>query len=216
MLKDVLEIVVGTIQTGKLDGAGTLALSDKSMNFYAGAAVHDGKAVEKLVKKLIDLYGAELREKKLDMAKHNGVTLHQIGLPMPKDEGAEVLGDPLLVTVGIADKAFYIGAGKQGLQSVKSAIDASAASGETKLDPASLNVAMTAVSAFAASVDKNGQGDAMVEAMQNAAGKDHILSTVKEIPNGSQLRIQIDEAVLRMFGILGQRANGPRGRNPAL
>jgi hypothetical protein len=218
LLSDLLDIVSKTIETGKIDGGGSVAFGSKTISVFAGAAVYDGKAVEKLVKKIVDLYRAELRDVKLDTADHNGVKFHQIGIPVPEAKAQEIFGDTLTLTFGIGDKAVYFAAGKDGIQSIKSGIDASAEAGNAKLDPFSLNFAAAAVANFAASVNGQPGVEMAAKSLKDSEGKDHIIVTAKEIPNGGMMRIQVDEGILRLGAAMrGAAMGGRRGAlNPPL
>jgi hypothetical protein len=193
-----------------------VAFGEKTVSAFAGAGVHEGKAVEKLVKKIVDLYRAELRDVKLDTAEHNGVTFHQIGIPVPEAKAQEIFGDTLTLTFGIGDKAVYFAAGKDGIQSIKSGIDASTAAGNAKLDPFSFNLAAAAMANFAASVNDEPGAEFAAKTLKDSEGKDHIIVTGKEIPNGGTLRIQIDEGIIRLGGAMGARRGGGRALNPPL
>lgn len=219
MLADLLDIVSKTVETGKLDGSGSVAFSDKTISAFAGAAVHDGKAVEQLLKKIlqIDDVKSGLRDVKLDTAEHNGVKFHQLGVPVPDAKAQEIFGDTLTLTFGIGDKAVYFAAGKDGIQSIKSGIDASTAAGNAKLDPFSLNFAAAAVANFAASVNNEPGAELAAQTLKGAEGKDHIIVTGKEIPNGGMMRVQIDEGIIRLGGAMsGARRGGGRAVNPPL
>ncbi len=186
---------------------------DKSLNAFAGATVADGKSVENLVKKVVEAARSELRDVKLDMGEHGGVKLHQVSVPLPPEEKVQnVLGDTLTLTVGIADKAVYVAAGKDGLNQLKTAIDASTKAGQTKLDMLSLNAAATPMVTLAKSMDDGNPGlEAVAGSLKDAAGKDRILVTSTEIANGSRMRIQIDEGIIRIMGLAARLAPGRRG-----
>ncbi len=215
LLTDVIAIVSKTVETGKIDAAGSVAFADKTISAFAGTGVYDGQAVEKLVKKVVDLYRAELRDVKLDTAEHNGVKFHQVGIPVPEAKAQEIFGDTLTLTFGIGDKAVYFAAGKDGIQSIKSGIDASTAAGSAKLDPFSLNVAAAAIANFAASVNDEPGAEMAAKTLKDSEGKDHIIITGKEIPNGGMFRVQIDEGILRLVAAM-RGALGGRELNPAL
>lgn len=220
LLADLLDIAAKTVQTGKLDGGGSVAFVDKNVSAFAGAGVHDGKAVDKLLKKIleIDEVRKDLRDVKLDTADHNGVTFHQIGIPVPDAKAQDIFGDTLTLTFGIGDKAVYLAAGKDGIQSIKSGIDASTAAGNAKLDPFSLNLAAAAIANFAASVNNEPGAEMAAQTLKSSEGKDHIIVTAKEIPNGGMMRIQIDEGIIRLGAAMAGavRGGGARALNPPL
>ena len=219
LLADLLDILNKTVQTGKVDGSGSVAFGDKTLSAFAGTAVHDGKAVERLLKKVLEIddVKAELRDVKFDVAEHGGVKFHQLGIPVPDAKAQEIFGDTLTLTFGIGDKAVYFAAGKDGIQSIKSGIDASTAAGNAKLDPFSLNLAAAAVANFAASVNEQPGAEMAAKTLKDSEGKDHIIITAKEIPNGGMMRIQVDEGILRLGGALRGALGGRRGAlNPPL
>ena len=65
---------------------------------------------------------------KFDAEKYDGVNFHVAKIPVPDPKAAEVFGESVQVVVGIGPSRLYIGVGKDPVDAIKKAIDASKAS----------------------------------------------------------------------------------------
>lgn len=216
IIDDLISVADKTIQTGKLDGAGTVAMAEKSVNGAFGVAVADGPAVEAIIKKVIEFAKDDLPEVKLNAESHKGVAFHKISIPLPDEKLKDVFGDALPVTVGIGPKSVYLGFGEEGDSMIKSSIDASASAGPTAVAPLAINSSLTPIVAFANSIEPDQIGEMIKKSLSESGGKDHIIFTYKGIPNGTQLRFQVDEGVIRLInvGVNAFTGGGFGGRPP--
>jgi hypothetical protein len=208
-VSDFFDALVATIKTGQMDGGGALQLSADSLTVVAAAHVADTakvesalKQVETAAKKSPDFPGI-----KWNAAKHGGVTFHTMKVPVPEDKKSprQLLGSELDVAIGIGPQAVYLAAGKDNIQAVSQAIDASAKEAGKAVPPFELAIALRPIAeAMAASAE--GEREAAIaksiaDMLANEAqGRDHIRAVGQFIPNGLKYHIEAEEGVLRAMG----------------
>ncbi len=210
----MVDILAATVETGKVNGGGAVLLNDDAVQFIAGGHVADGRAVEKELKKLVELAkeagaGAELESIKFNAAKHKDVDLHTFTVPIPADEvdARRVLGDRLDVVVGTAPQAAYVAFGKNSTELLKRVIDDSAAA-QTAGPPIAVTVSLGKILDFASSFQSEPIVTAMANGLQDAAGKDKVSILGTAIERGVRYRIEVGEAVLGLIGTATQMQAG--------
>ncbi|MDA1048869.1 MAG: hypothetical protein O3C40_00100 [Planctomycetota bacterium] len=201
----LMDVLQKTIEAGKLNGGAALVLGPQSINFVAGGFIADGKAVEKDLKRLIELAKQSKEnpgvEVKFDVATHGGVALHTIIVPVParEEEARKILGEKMVTVVGTGATSVYLAFGNESMELLKQVIDGSAAA-NGKTSPMTLNVALTPILEFAASVGDDPMVRGLAEALKKSKGKDHIAISSKAIPRGVAYRIEVEEGVLQLIG----------------
>ena len=130
VLNELFDVVENTIKAGKIDMGAAIVLAPNSVSGAAGGFVADGPALEKAIKKLVELGKADpnFPPVKFDIETHKGVRVHTITVPMMDEGGKKLFGDSLDVYLGIGDKSAYLAFGKGSLEVLKSIIDKPAAS----------------------------------------------------------------------------------------
>ena len=104
---ELMDAVLATFESGKIDGGAALLLQPKSLQFVAGAYVADGAALEGSIKKLVKLAQSDPNfpgEVKFDVETYKGIHFHQINVPLPDPQAAAVFGEKLNVFVGMGPK----------------------------------------------------------------------------------------------------------------
>ncbi|MFP6573729.1 MAG: hypothetical protein VB912_01170, partial [Pirellulaceae bacterium] len=105
-----------------------------------------------------------------------------------------------------SDTGLYFGVGQNSLAAIKTAIDAS---GEVKIVPTmQLSMSVTKLVKFAAGIvpDLPPEGSQLIQKIAGLTGDDKISITAEPIPNGSRVRIQLDEVAIKAIGLAGQGA----------
>ena len=215
LLGGFIDIVMKTLEEGKVDGGATLLLEPKSLNFVAGGGVADGAKVEALLKKLAELAkdepGAKEVDIKLNAGQHGGIALHTISGPNDEDKLREVLGDKINIVLGTGPKSVYVSFGKDAEGLLKKVIDQVTQKGPADVPPSQFNVALLPILKFAASVDDNPIVPALVSVLEKS-GKDKITMVTTPRPRGSNTRILVEEGVLQLIGEGAKKAGlGPGG-----
>lgn len=215
----LIDVVQGTLESGKIDAGASLFLEPKALSFAAGIYVADGATLEKNVKK-----GAAILAKTepdfptiaFDADKHAGVKFHTFSKEVPggESEARQLLGDKLDVVIGTGAKAFYIAFGKGCSDNLKKVIDKSTSDASKTVPPLQLNVALTPIAKTGAAMNDNPIGAVVVDALEKSAGKDHIRITNKPIQRGVVTRIELEEGVLQVVGQAAKMFTGGGGRPP--
>jgi hypothetical protein len=214
----LMDVLRKTIESGKLNGGAVLLLEPQNINFVAGGFIADGKAVEKDLKRLFELAKQSKEnpgvEVNFDVATHGGVTLHTIDVPVPaqEEEARKILGEKMATVVGTGATSVYFAFGNDSMELLKQVIDGSAAS-VGKTSPLTLNVALTPILEFAASVDDDPIVTGLAEALKNSQGKDHVAISSKAIPRGVAYRLEVEEGVLQLIG-QAAKLNNAQDRDP--
>jgi hypothetical protein len=206
---DWFDAFTATVKTGQLDGGATLQVSADSLTLVAGATVQDTAKFESGLKKL-DAAAKEQHEFpgiQWNAASHQGVNFHTLSVPVPADKEAprKLLGETADIAIGIGPEAVYLAAGRDNLEAVKKAIDASAAEKGKSVPPFELVLSLGPVAEVAAAQADEGPEKAAAQAIAEmlraeAKGRDHLRLTGQVIPNGLRYRFEAEQGVLKALG----------------
>jgi hypothetical protein len=218
LLSDLLAVV----ENKTADAGMVLLLKPGALTLAAGGTIADGAKLEKALKQL----AAEMQKRdpnlsqllKLDAETYQGVRFHTLAIPTNEfnDEVATKLFGPTLnVVLGVSDTSVYLSAGRDALSTLKQVIDQSKAQPGKQIPPARISLAATPIAKFVAEVaqeDEAKQVAAKVAAMlEQSAGKDHLVLTSKPVPNGTMVRLEAQEGLLKVVGLAGQMIGPPVG-----
>jgi hypothetical protein len=213
---DWFDAFEATIRAGQMDGGAALQVSADSLTFVAGALVAEPAKIESGLKKLQAAVAAKYPEfpgVEWNAATHAGVNFHTFSVPIPqeKESRRQLLGDELHVAVGIGPDRVYLAVGRDNLNAVKQAIDASAAEPDKAVPPFELAVSLAPLAELAAAQatepDRKAIAERVAETLrQEAEGRDHIRALGQVIPNGLRYRFTAEEGVLRALGAAATEA----------
>jgi hypothetical protein len=204
--KDVLDsffdVFEGTIQEGVMDGGAVLKLDTGTVQFVAGGHVADGQALDAAFKKLIELAQAdpEVPEVKMNADQHGDVVFHTMSVPVPDEDAQLAFGETLEVALGTGPKSFFIAVGKDSVALVKRIIDDSAKQAGKATVPAQFIVTLTPIIRFASEIAADENLAAVLQALEQSQGKDHVSIVVRPNQNGFSYRIELEEGVIRAIG----------------
>jgi hypothetical protein len=206
---DWLDAFAATIKTGQMDGSAALHLSADSLTLVAGVHVKEPAKFESGLKKLeaAARRSPEFSGIQWNAASHAGVNFHTLSVPVPADQEAprKLLGEQADVAVGIGPEAVYLAVGRNNLDAVKKAIDASAAEPGKAVPPFELAVSLGPVADSMAAQAEDGRHKAAAQAVADmlkseAHGRDHVRILGQVIPNGVRYRMEVEEGVLKAIG----------------
>ena len=208
-----LDIAEQTVKARTVNCGGVLVLKPNSLAAALGGFVSDGDALEQAIGELWGFAKEKdpnVRNLDVDTQTHRGVKLHTINVPLKdqKEEAREVLGDPLEVVLGVGEKSVYLAFGKESTDLLKQILDKSAEDAGGKFAPGEVNVSLTPILEFAASIDDNPGVQTALESLKAADGKDNITLTVMPAKRGVTLRFAVEEGVISAAGEAG-KAIGP-------
>jgi hypothetical protein len=199
-----------TFKAGELDLGATMRGPDaeKHYNFILGVKVHNGKAIDKQLHRLVAGEKEESKVK-MDAATIGDIKVHQINVQTGVDEQTKrTFGDnPLYVC--FRDNAFFAVAGPNGLEVLKSALSA-----EPKAaPPLELNLSMAKLGPVIANSNKSDPekaDKAAAEAFgQEATGKDKLSITLKG-GEALQAQLQMNTAVLKFFQMMSPEGSAAK------
>lgn len=207
LLGDFLDVAQKTVELKKSDGGMSIVLEDGPVAI-AAARIAEGAKLESTLKKLVDELAKDepkLKEIiKFDAEKYDGVNFHVAKIPVPDDKAAAVLGESVQIVVGISPSSLYLGAGKDPIAAIKKAMDASKASPQKAIDPVDLVISATPIAKFFAKVIPENENPQAKKSFAKAAsllaksgGKDHVTMTVKAIPHGVSMRLDVEAGITK-------------------
>lgn len=200
---EAVAILNDVVKQGRLDGSAALLLDPRSVSFAVGTQVPDGAKFEALAAKLVQLAknDPDFPKIKLNVGKHQGVNLHALEIPIPPDaeDARDLLGDPVIVTIGTAPKAVYAAFGRSGETLLKRAIDASIEDANDVRQPFQLSASIRSILNFVASMNEgNADLQRAAEAFDSTPGEDdQVELEVESIANGQRLVLSISEDCLK-------------------
>jgi len=207
-----LDVVKKTAATGKIDAAGSLRLHTDSVTYVGARHVADGPQLEATIKKFV----AAVREKhaecvdkvlKLDAAKHGGVNMHVVSLPIPEkcprhDKIVAAVGEKLEIVLGIGPEAVYFAAGRDAMKSLTGAIDASKKAAKKVVPPMEFTLDLEELAELATHCPKekvSSGGKKALEAFEAAGDGGKVCGALLPIDRGLKFRLVLDEGVLRLM-----------------
>ncbi|MGE0761481.1 MAG: hypothetical protein AB7O38_30990 [Pirellulaceae bacterium] len=211
----LLDVLVATIEGGKVDGGAALMLGTDNVEFVAGGFVADGMSLQQQLKKLVALAkqsgenDAKIEDLKFNAEQHGGVDFHTFTVPVPADDekARQALGDKLPVVIGTGTKSAFLGFGEDSSALLKRVIDASAKNGQPEVIPVELHVSLAPILEFAAAMEKDPIVKVLADTARRAAGKDEIHVTQKAINRGISVRVEVEEGVLQLIGTAAKARN---------
>jgi hypothetical protein len=207
LVADLFDVAIKTIELKKNDGGMSVVLND-GPGLIGGTRIGGGEKLEKTVKKLVKAI-AEDEPKvndmvKLDAETYEGVKFHVATLPIPDAKAAAVFGETVQIVLGTSESALYFGAGKNPVEAIKKAIDASKSDAGKAINPMEMVISGAPIAKFfAKAIPKEEDPQAKknfgkaAAALAKSGGKDHITMTVKVIPNGSSMRLNVESGVTK-------------------
>ncbi len=211
---DLIDIVKDTMDDGVVD-LGIIGYVDADQFNVAMGSLNSNPmkyeaTVRKAIKQLQDSaseQGIEL-EVKYNESSHAGIQFHKVVAPIPEseDEVRDILGEELAIYIGIGKKASYIAFGQNPKELLIKAIDASKNS-SGKLPAFQTTVSLTPILEFMYLLEQDEALMKMVESLKDS-DSDMIKLTGDVIPNGQTLRFELQDGILKTFGVLGAQMGG--------
>ncbi|MGN6134699.1 MAG: hypothetical protein ACTHOU_09365, partial [Aureliella sp.] len=210
--KGIISVLEKTIDTGKLDGGGAIALNDNKVRAVFGAMVADGMQVEQQVKDLVASLGngPNVPKFQFNYAKHQNVNLHKVSIPVKSDDPTvtKVFGSELNIVLGTGEKSLFISLDPSGDTVIRAALDRLASTKNVKVTPGEFIVEVGQVLTFAQALSPNPILESAAQMVQQSEGKDKIRVLNSLVPRGMVYQVQVDEGVLKGVGAAVQTSQG--------
>jgi hypothetical protein len=222
---DVIDVLEKTLEARKLDLGAALLLKPRGSVIVAGALVADGDKLDKALRKLLAEIGKEepdfAKSVKLDAETIDGVRFHTVTMPVSSESAAIALGDKIDVVLGFGADRLYAAVGQDAMAVLKETMAKSKAAAGKEAPPSQVSLAATPIAKFVAAAAADipfGQMIAQMAGMvggmlEKSAGKDHLTMTTTPTANGAQVRLEVEEGLLKLIGALSQM-KGPGGPMP--
>ncbi len=216
---DCFDAFEETVKEGQIDGGAALHLSPDSLTLVAGVHVKEPTKIESALKKLETAAkkSPEFPGIKWNAANHAGVKFHTITVPVPQNQQAprQMLGDEVNVAIGIGPESVYAAVGRDNIEAVGKAIDASAAAKEKAVPPFEFVLSLGPILEVAAAQAKEGRQKEILKSVADmlknqAQGRDHVRAVGQVVPNGLRYRFEAEEGVLRAIGTAAAEAQKKR------
>src|SRR5262249_6897234 len=142
-MSDLIDAISETLSEAHVDAAASVNLVSNSATIIAGVHTKDPAKVESALKKLEPAAkkSPDFPGIKWNAAEHAGVKFHTLSIPIPEKEKQprELFGENMDVAIGIGSDAVYVAIGRNNMETIKKAIDASAAAKEKEVPPFELS-----------------------------------------------------------------------------
>jgi len=181
---------------------------DEEPKLIMGARIANGVKLEKTFKKLVKVLAEDQPNLadmiKFDAEEYEGVKFHVVAIPVPDPKAEELFGEKVHIVLGTSESAIYFGAGKDPIPAIKKAMDASKAAPGKAIDPFRMVFSLSPVAKFFSKViPDNADAQAkknfgtIVEVLEKFGGKDHVTVTLKPIPGGARMRLNVEPGVIK-------------------
>ncbi len=209
VLNQLFDVAAKTIELKKTDCGLAVVLEPNALTVAAGSVVADGAKLEDILKKLL----AEAEKNEPDTAKlvklnaetYKGVRFDVFSVPVPPDPKlAAMVGDMLDVVLGISDKKVFIAAGRDAAKTLKEVIDKSQTEAGKEVPAYQVVVSGLKIAKFASAIADDdmvkNMADKIAGSLEQSGGKDHLTIVTEPIPNGTRVRLELEEGILKALG----------------
>lgn len=210
----IFDAMEETFKEGKLDAGGVVFIDD-AINGAIGMRIANPKKIETTVKEIVASAEGTLSDDdiqfNLNSGNHSGVNMHEIIISVDDDEDIHAyVGGQVKVILGIGEKDVYVAFGKEPIDLLKKAMDASSTKPATNNVAIDYNMFFEPIMKFAAAT----AGDESVEQMAEilaAKGNDRIRATFEYGEKDVLMSLEIQDGLLSLLGVAAQQMGGMMG-----
>jgi hypothetical protein len=216
IVSDGMDILKAMLKGGRSDAAASVTGSGP---YVASGAlfVGDTARVAPLVDKIVELLKSRERLVSFDkkVSQTAGVSFDKITLkPREGEQGekiAKLLGEGNIeILVGTDKDTVYVAAGSGALPALEQGIQTSKTAGETPATPLNFTASTAAIAQLVSLVDDDNLQAGAMAAMLKEGGNDKIRVQYQPVTNGVIVRLEAEEGVIKLMGMLApQRAQPP-------
>ncbi len=223
-IRDVMDVAKATVKSGKAEGGAAAYYQPSSLTVVLGGAISDGAKLEKVLGDVLELARKEdpafAKVVKLDVEEFQGLKLHRAKGPLPDSADPnmiKVFGRELELVVALGAQSGYLAVGPDSLKILKQVIAKSQSEGEREVPPLRLSLALGAAATLAADVGEEAQrpqAQVVAALLSQSRGLDHLSLIATPVDNGTRVRLEVEEGILKILGTLVQAAAPGVGAPP--
>ncbi len=214
VVNDGGDLLQKIVKSGHMDGAASVLVGPKAATGLLAGYVADGALLDKILhtiaKAVIEEHPELEQFLKLDAEKSHSINFHKISIPLPEDSDdaqkvIQLLGANLDIVIGVGKENAYLAVGRDAMATLQKAIEGSASAGAKAVSPLEVSLSVQSVASAMAVVGKPHERPqaAMVESeLKKTPGKDHVVLAARPISNGVQVRLEVEQGLIRLFGRL--------------
>jgi hypothetical protein len=209
---DLLQKIV---KSGRADGAVSVLLGPDVATGLLAGYVADGALLDKMLHTIVKAVAEDHPEVeqfvKFDAETLGEVRFHTISIPIPesadhREKAVQLIGEKLDIVIGVGKKDAYVAVGRDAAAALKKAIEASNEIGPKAVSPAEISIAARPVAGLVAAVGDpqvRSQAATVESELKKTHGKDHVILTVQPISNGVRIRLEVQQGLVRLLGLVG-------------
>jgi hypothetical protein len=218
LLNDVFDIIDKTIDLKRTDCGMALVLKPDAVTFVAGGLMAEGAKLESALAKIVTAISKDNPKVeqyvKLNLETYKGIRFHSGSFPVPEEKMRPLVGDTIDIVLGVGNDKLFIAAGRDANKTLKQVIDQSQSEAGKVIPPMEVVVTASRIAKFLSEVSEVDQVKSIAEnvsdSLEKTEGKDHILLVSQPIADGTQIRLEFEEGILKTLG--GMQPNIPMGQ----
>lgn len=214
----LIEVTKKTFEAGTMDMGGAIYTND-GFDAVFGGKIIDAVQLESSIKEVVAAAEAKIEDDEvvfnLNSGSHAGFNLHQILIKVDEEEFDDtfikMFGERVKIILGIGKDQVYIAVGKNPESVIKKSIDNNANS-STKADViGQYNVFIAPIMKLAAEIDDQEQMTKLLRDKIEEVGKDRIRVTWDLVDDQLRGRMEIQDGIFQMFGVMAEAMSGMGG-----
>ncbi len=214
---ELMDVVKASVAKGYMDSGGSLILTEETAELALGTIIAEGAKLEKSVKEiasyleqegLLEEEGVEV-EFRFDARTENGVRYHEVDVMIPdsEEEMRAMFGEKLSILLGVGDEVLYLAVGNDPAALLSRCLQGSGTASDAV---GQMNIHLLPILRFMSNFQDAGELEGIADILPESAD-DRIRITVNVVENGQRFRFEMQDAVLQIFGAIGQSMGGGFG-----
>ena len=208
---DLIDVIQASVAKGVMNAGGSLMLNEDSASLAFGTAIAEGAKLEDSVKEIAGYVEKEdvPVEFRFDVRTDNGIRYHEVDVMIPdsEEEMRAMFGDKLSVLLGVGDDVLYLAAGKDPADLLTQCMEGSGTDVDSIMQ---MDLHLLPILRFLSNFQDAGELEGIADILPETAD-DRIRFSVDVVDNGQTFRVEMQDAVLQIFGAIGQSMGGGFG-----
>jgi hypothetical protein len=221
LINDLTDVIQRTLEGKHWDGGMAAFLGPDRATVVAASRVADAAKLDQLIKDLVQQatkdQPAIAEMIKLNAEEYQGFRFHRANVPTEElgqfPNLPKLVGQSLEVILAIGPEAAYLSVGRDATQTLKQVIDKSKADAGKTIPPMQLTVVGSPIAKLIALIarddDAKQVANKVATMLEQSDGKDRLTSTTTPVPNGMQVRVELQQGLLKVLGAIPTLAGNP-------